>query len=103
MIYMLRGLYEILCSIPGNWWFDAQTPLDLEPVPATVTETAEEATEEVEYVEIDDGTPLPPPTSEGKSLCVSCGDPNFSLDSEVCVACRSIGGYSKRGTPNPEV
>lgn len=80
---MLRGLYDLLCSVPASWWFATQTPLDLEPVPAMITEADLE-----DEFDDDDGTPLPPPTGHDKPVCVSCGDPNFSLEGDLCIACR---------------
>lgn len=72
----------------GQWWFASQTPLDLDPVPAEVNETDldDEAEDAVDYA--DDDTPLPPPAGHDKPVCKSCGDPNYSLESEFCIACR---------------
>lgn len=88
----------MLCSFTGAWWFAQQEPLDLDPIPATVAETGaskppKHESDVLTYDEDDDedGEPLPPPTGEGKPACVSCGDPNFSTESELCIGCRAIG------------
>jgi hypothetical protein len=75
---MLRGAFDMMYDFLGQWWFDAEDPLELETVPAMVAEAEDD----------DDGTPLPPPTGDDKPRCVSCGDPNFSLEGERCIACR---------------
>lgn len=78
MIYMLRGAFDMLSDFVGQWWFDTQDPLELETVPAMITEAEED----------EDDTPLPPATGHDRPRCVGCGDPNFSLESEYCIACR---------------
>lgn len=86
MIYMLRGLFDVMCSaFTGGWWFEDQEPLVVDPVPPALIESRYDNTPEEPE---DDGTPLPPPTGSDKPECVKCGDPNFSLESEICIACR---------------
>lgn len=91
MIYMLRGLYDLVCSaFTGGWWFDAQEPLDHGPVLATVSEQPEDLDddEDIDEYDDDDSEPLPPPAGHDRPRCISCNDPNYSLDSELCIACR---------------
>jgi hypothetical protein len=86
MIYMLRGLYDMVHEFTGQWWFDTQEPHDHGPVPA-LTNSGDGYWQTVEE-DSDDKTPLPPPIGEGLPGCVSCGDPNFSLDNDLCICCR---------------
>lgn len=99
MTYILRSIYDLIHgSFVGAWWFEGQAPLDLDPIPATITNEPDEDSSEDEapkegvapdgFIEIDDGTPLPPPAGHDKPICTVCGDPNFSLEGDVCIACR---------------
>jgi hypothetical protein len=90
VIYILRSLYELFCNITGQWWFSQQQPLNLDPIPATISNdvSEDEVTSEEPVADYDDGTPLPPATGSDKPVCKGCGDPNFSLEKEYCIACR---------------
>lgn len=85
---MLRGAFDMIWQYTGQWWFDTQQPLDLDPIPATIHEMTDGYWQTVEEGDDDDNTPLPPPTGHHLPKCVECGDPNFSLNSEYCISCR---------------
>lgn len=70
----------------GQWWLETQEPLNLDPIPAQISDENVEGGEE--DIDVDDGTPFPPVTGEDRPRCIGCGDPNFSLESEYCIACR---------------
>lgn len=92
MIYVLRGLYDLVCEVvrptpqpqpAGQWWFDSQESIDWGPALATV---AEYHGDDDGYDE--DGKPLPADTGRDRPRCKSCKGPNFSLDNKLCIACR---------------
>lgn len=85
MIYLLRGALGMVSDYLGQWWFDEQDQLELETIPAMVAEAEDD----------DDGEPLPPRTGDDRPRCTVCGDPNFSMESEYCIACRIGMGVSR--------
>lgn len=76
---LLRGPFDVIGRALGQWWFDAQTPIDWGPALATVNES---------YA--DSRKPLPEATGSERPKCKLCGDPNFSLEGEICIACRIL-------------
>lgn len=84
MIYMLRGLFDTMCmAFTGQWWIDQQDALDPMP-PAPLPHESDV----VMITDADDDGPLPPDTGSERPACGICGDPNFSLSGDVCIACR---------------
>lgn len=88
MIVILRDLYSLFWDMLGYWWMGTQRPSS--PVAPTTTPPVASAftefNDETDWE--DDGSPLPAATGSDKPACVSCGDPNFSLESEFCISCR---------------
>lgn len=79
MIYVFRGLYDRVLDFTGGWWFDTQQPLDLDPVSAIISESADDSADDENVVH-----------SKRRPKCRTCGDPNYSLESEICIACRAL-------------
>lgn len=84
MIFLLSAAWDRLADFTGQLWFAAQESENNDPIPATINEVAYYSKHE----EDDDSTPLPPPTGSDKPECKACGDPNFSLEGDLCIACR---------------
>lgn len=83
--------------LTGQWWFATQEPLDLDPIPASDEGPSDSVPEDPTQPWWDDKSiPTPPPTGEDKPACVGCGDPNFSLESKYCIACRIGMGKGRK-------
>lgn len=89
MIYLFRWALDMLFSFTGAWW-SRQQQMDLEPLLATAGGGP---------IEDDDG-PLPEEAGADRPRCTLCGDPNYSLESEICIACR-IGGVKRPPAGEP--
>jgi hypothetical protein len=88
VIYLLRGLYDTFfrstwpVTGQGQWWFEAQTPVDWEPAIAVAAVIHDDDDDDD-----DDGT-LPAGTGHDRPRCSNCKGPNFSPEGDKCLACR---------------
>lgn len=90
MIYILRGLYDVVCEMlrpithpqpqpAGEWWFTSQDETDWATAFAVVAEHHGD----------DDGSgPMPESYGSDRPKCKTCGGPNFSLEDDECLICR---------------
>lgn len=94
MITQLREPFDMLRRSVGQWWFSAQTPIDWGPAFATVTESDDDSGDSLPVGEAhdddDNEDPLPADAGSGRPKCTRCGDPNFSLEKDVCIGCRAL-------------